>query len=420
MGVLTKTLVTCLIALCYGIANCAVVQVANKQELLSGSLTQAESAPVTIVNTISETIVPGSSRTVSAVTKIRQNSPQQPRAVQDTVLVTATSSNSSSPHPTRTGEDTSGPARSSTVTSHVHSPIMTTIPEEDLTPLHLEWPGDVDPEDLIPLYQNLGDNGEADLIPRGSYDGYGGGYGSGTTGPVNGGYGNPSGPTNLPSGGYGNPLPPTTINPIVVTVLDPPTVTVSLGLQISTFGPSSPTAGTTVVVVEPAPSTHSQVQNVTVIVAPPQPTVPLPLPTNGPSIMTIIVPAETTHSSPGYVYTTVTPSYAAPHIGTSTLVVVHTPTANPGPIPISTSAASRTAQPSVNIWLAIIFVVATVAGTAAKKQPGQTELPKSELPKPAKVNCLTKIINKYKKARDNGNEGHDIEPNSARSGRYEH
>ncbi|KAI1205854.1 uncharacterized protein F4807DRAFT_441694 [Annulohypoxylon truncatum] len=274
---------------------------------------------------------------------------------------------------------------------------MTTIPEDDLAPLYLEWPGDVDPEDLIPLYQDLANSDNGGLIPRDNYDdGYGFGYGSSTTGPVNGGYGNPSGPTNLPSGGYGshptptveptveptglptggygNPPPPEIVDPTFVTIPDPPpTVTVSLEIWSSSFDPSTSTDGATVVVVEPAPSTESPVPNVTVTVDPPEATLPLPLPTVGPSLATTVVPAETVHSTPGYVYTTVTPSYTGPHAVTSTFVIVHTPTAHSTPVPVGTSAGHR-AQPNLRLsWAVTTLAVATVAVSYVVNGPKLTK-----------------------------------------------
>ncbi|KAI0889575.1 uncharacterized protein GGS22DRAFT_194015 [Annulohypoxylon maeteangense] len=392
MSILARTFVVCLMASCHGIANCAVVQTANKQEIGAGSSIVAQHAPITTAGSLSESIVPGSLHTVSTVTKIRQVPFQQLRVLQDTSLVNTTSSQSSSIRPTRTGEDTSRPP-----TSYIHSPIMTTIPEHDLAPLYLDWPGDVDPEDLIPLFQSLADDDNADVIPRDNYDdGYGFGYGSSTAGPVNGGYGNPSGTTtppaggygnppettDLPSGGYGNPpLPPAVVDPSIVTLPDPPTVTISLEMWSSSFDPSTSTDGATVVVVVPAPSTEAPEPDVTVTVAPPQATLPLPLSTGGPTFTTIIVPGETPHSTPGYVYTTVTPSHTGPHAVTSTFVVVNTPTAHPSPVPIGTSTGRRV-QPSLRFtWAITIVALATIAATGIINGPKRANDLKTTRPK---------------------------------------
>ncbi|KAI1452538.1 hypothetical protein F4805DRAFT_26948 [Annulohypoxylon moriforme] len=408
MGILTRTLVVCLTASCYGIVNSAAIQGVNKQETGSGTAIEAKSAPVTTVSAFSESIVSGLLRTVSTVTKIRQGPPQQVRVLQNTSLITATSSVSSSIRPTRTGDDTSSPARSSTTTSRIHSPIMTTIPKDDLAPLYLEWPGDVNPEDMIPIYQDLAVNDNAELIPRDNYDdGYGFGYGSSTAGSVNGGYGSPSGPTNLPSGGYGNPPeptssptdlpsglpsggygnppPPAIIDPSIITLPVPPTVTISLEVWSSSFDPSTSTNGATVIIVEPAPSTESPVLNVTVTVAPPQETLPLPLSTGGPSVTTMVVPGNSVYSTPGYVYTTVTPSHTGPHAVTSTFVIVHTPTAtpvasptsHPAPVPIGTNAGRRV-QPNLRFaWAITIVALTTYAATYAVNGLKKPNDPKS-------------------------------------------
>ncbi|KAI1443643.1 hypothetical protein F5Y02DRAFT_196792 [Annulohypoxylon stygium] len=409
MCVSAKAFVVCLMASCHGIANSAVVKVVNKQG------TEA----VIAASNLSESIVSGPLHTVSRVTKIRQVPTPQLRTIQEASIVAATST-SISVHPTRSGDDTSRPAGSSTVTSHIHSPIMTTIPENDLAPLYLEWPGDVDPEDLIPLYQDLVENENSELVPRENYDdGYGFGYGSSTSGPVNGGYGNPSGPTNvpsgstnvpseptnappggygsppqptqateLPSGGYGNPPLPAIVNPTFVTLPDPPTVTISLEVWSSTFDPSTSTNGATVIVIEPAPTTEVPVPNETVVtVAPSQPTLSLPLPTVGPSTTTMVVPVptDTVHSSPGYVYTTITPSYTGPHAVTSTFVIVHTPTAHPTPAtpapiapkPVGTNAGRRV-QPNLRFsWAMVALTCAICAGTWAVNGLKRDNDPKS-------------------------------------------
>ncbi|KAI1089114.1 hypothetical protein F5B19DRAFT_389159 [Rostrohypoxylon terebratum] len=411
MRVLYEAFVVCLLASCHGIANSAAINAANKQETEATSAAEAKIGLVMAASNLSENIVSRPLTTVSRVTKILQIPSPQLRTIHET-SVAAVTSTSTSIHPTRTGDDTSRPAGSSTVSSHIHSPIMTTIPENNLAPLYLEWPGDVDPEDLIPLYQDLVENDNAELVPRNSYDdndGYGFGYGSSTSGPVNGGYGHPSGstyvssgstnvpsePTNapsggygnhpqptqatqLPSGGYGNPPLPDIVNPTFVTLPDPPTVTVSLEVWSSTFDPSTSTNGATVIVVEPAPTTEVPVPNVTVVtVAPSEATLPLPLPTVGPSTTTMVVPVptETVHSSPGYVYTTVAPSYTGPHAVTSTFVIVHTPTAHPTPAtpapiapkptPVGTNAGRRV-QPNLRFSWAMVFLTSTIyAATGA-------------------------------------------------------
>ncbi|KAI1098157.1 hypothetical protein F4804DRAFT_325551 [Jackrogersella minutella] len=341
MGALTKILVACLMASFHGVSNCAIIPVANKHGLVRGSAPKVEAVPLTTVGTITESnVVSESSHILSNVT------------TQGVGLVTAVPSGSSSVRPTRTGEDTSGRPRPSFTTSHVHSPIMTEIPKDNVAVLDFEWLKGRDSDRLALQYQEVtDDNKDTELSPRDNFDGYG--YGSSTASPANGGYGSSPGTTNLPPGGYGDPpSSPAIVDPSVVTVQDPETVTVSLTTQ-SLPSPALilPTVATVVVITEATPSTtvpHAAVpEDVTVTVPAAQPTSSIYLSIHTQEYTTVVVPAESTHTTQSYVYTTVTPSSSAPHGSSRTIVIVQpSPTTIPAPVPLSTNAAPHAAKPN--------------------------------------------------------------------------
>ncbi|KAI1382414.1 hypothetical protein F4677DRAFT_458524 [Hypoxylon crocopeplum] len=351
MGFLARLLVLCLLALCHGTAMGAVVQVTNKQDLIQ-PLVQVEDAPATTASMVSKNTV------------ILPEQPHHPF--------------SSRPHPTRTGEDTSRPPSTSSNTSHGQNPSITENLYDHLDLLHSECPDlldlecEDDEDDTECLYWKcllrgiplLGTEAHVPLLGRDDYDGYGNGYGSGSTPSVNGGYGSPPEPTALPPGGYGNPPPPAVDKPSMVTVSDPATVTVTLELHASSVDQSSTTVTVTppvVTITQTATSTsvpHVPVQNVTVTVTASHST------SNTASIVTVIttptsthqfatppVAADTTPSGGAYVYTTV----SLPYSGTST--IMHTPTAHPPPRPVpETSSGDSNAKLNQHI----MFVAAAL------------------------------------------------------------
>ncbi|KAI1395887.1 hypothetical protein F4819DRAFT_492061 [Hypoxylon fuscum] len=338
MGIFKRILVFGLLALNHGITKGAAVPIANKQEIGQGSSLYVNSASVTTVAMVSESVddVSASFRTVYPVSSPRL------RTTQGIDPVALTPYGYSSPHPTRTGEDTSRSAPSSGpwvegdtaaqplgpsyLTSHGHSPIMTEIPH--------------DFEDC----KYLLDHGceVTKLSPRDDDDGYGYGYGSSTTPILNGGYGSPPNPTALPPGGYGNPPPPAIDKPSFSTVTAA-TVTVTLARQT----PISSTPTVVIVTVTSTPVSQVPVKNTTQTVTVSKPTPP-PI-----SVVTVFSSTSTKR--------TITPQVPVDD-PTSTITSPNTPTGLP-PKPVTDkNAADSTSK--LNQRLMFVAAVLATMGTS--------------------------------------------------------
>ncbi|KAI1413768.1 hypothetical protein F5Y13DRAFT_179159 [Hypoxylon sp. FL1857] len=356
MGVFTRVVVVGLMALNH-IANCAIIPIAKPHEVVQGASIHDKSAPITTVEVAPESTVFSSVslQPLYTSTTVHHHSSHHTRSTRSTGSVTTKSSHSSSHHPTRTGKDTTRPPRTPLDISYGHSPVMTEIPRDYEAPLNLEWLEDVEDTDglLEPLY--LGsfsdEYDDTELPPRDYDDGYGYGYGSSTTPAVNGGYGSPPGPTDLPPGGYGDQQPPAIVNPTLVTVLDPVTVTVSLEYYTSSATRSTPAIAAPVIVVTETvtstPVSHSIEENVTVTVTASK-TSSLSLST------TPLVRTGTTLSTEGYVYTTVTASSSSSRTASSTNSIMYTPSVQTPPKPFTnTNASGLTADVD---WLLMLSV----------------------------------------------------------------
>ncbi|XXG95055.1 hypothetical protein Hte_001315 [Hypoxylon texense] len=349
MGLLAKILLVGLLAMYHGLAMGAAVKVADNQESVQDLTLQVESAPLTTVGAVSESIV------------VSLGPPDRPfptysdathriRTTQGINLVGPDPSQPSALRPTRAGEDTSRPGSPTTScgTSQTGESAAFLCPVSKV-PDGPKGLGDY--EDFSDAPQEGYDG--TYLSPRDDYDGYGYGSGSGTTPVPNGGYGSPPPQTtDLPPGGYGN-LPPPPMG--VATVTDPVTVTVSL--ESGTTSVIQTTQTVVTVTVTSTPASQVPMQNVTLTVTESTPTSPLHPVVTGFGTSTATQPFITPQmpaddplpSSAGVVYTTVTMSSSTATYTTTT----HIP-----PKPVTDTNA---AEPTVQLSYCLLFVAAFLA-----------------------------------------------------------
>ncbi|KAI1383627.1 uncharacterized protein F4822DRAFT_440627 [Hypoxylon trugodes] len=351
MGSFAKMIVVGLMALCLGIVSFVEASVVNGlPRLIEGDSGNA-TAIVTSADPTAVFINPPN----------RLSGTHHPSTFTTIYLTDHDHSASTSPPTTDTGGSLLQPPS----TSFGRSPIMTEVPKRtlkfseffDLGEQHHEGSG-LNSRDLEV------DDGE--LVARDDYDGYGYAHGPSTAPVVVGGYGSPPVPTGLlPPGGYGVPAAPEIVDPSVVTLPDPPTVTVSLSLQTPPFAIQSTPAIPHVVTITKIASSAS-VASISQV--PPQnvtKTVTAPKSVSAPVVVVITTPpvkAGTTTKTDDYVYTTVSVASSASHASSSNFVVLETPIAHPSPRPsvVETNAADFAAK--FNLRLMLVAAALAVMG----------------------------------------------------------